>query len=135
MDLLRYKWIIPCVLIYLFIIMAICCNVRAETITLTASWYSLESLKKEGTYAYSHGRMANGETFLEDELTCACRLYPLGTRLKITSIKTGKSVYVWVTDRIGKRFATSRIDLSKYAFSRIADLKQGIIKIKVEEVK
>jgi len=40
-----------------------------------------------------------------------------------------------VPDRIGKRFAKSRIDLSKRAFSEIANLKLGIIPITVEVVK
>ncbi len=101
---------------------------------LKASWYSTDSLKKEGTWSYSNGIMANGQRFNDKALTCACRLYPLGTKLKITNLKNGQSVIVTVTDRIGKRFANSRIDLSQGAFSRIANLKEGLIIIRVEMV-
>lgn len=105
----------------------------AQEIKLTASYYSIASLKKEGTYAYSHGQMANGHYFKDDNLTCAIRLFPLGSVLRITNRANGKSVTVVVTDRISKRFATTRIDLSKRAFSQIADLKQGIIQVTVEK--
>lgn len=101
---------------------------------LTASWYSVESLKKEGTWAYSHGRMANGHIFKDEGLTCATRLFKIGTTLQVVSIRTGKRIRVQVTDRIGKRFAKNRIDLSKKAFEKIANLKQGLIKVNVEAI-
>lgn len=105
----------------------------AEPITLTASWYSTESLKKEGTYAYSKGYCADGSKFNEKSLTCATRLFPLGTILKVSG--NGRSVYVKVTDRIGKRFANTRIDLSKKAFGILAPLSQGLLQVKVEVTK
>jgi rare lipoprotein A (peptidoglycan hydrolase) len=107
---------------------------RAEEITLKASWYSTQSLRKEGTYAYSHGIMANGGVFRDDRLTCANRLYPLGSMLRITNLASGKSVIVETTDRIGKRFARTRCDLSKGAFSQIARLEQGVISVKIERL-
>ncbi len=101
---------------------------------IEASWYSTESLHKEGTFERSHGLMANGQVFNDKALTCATRLYPLGTMLLITNKLNNKSVMVKVTDRIGKRLAKTRIDLSKEAFSRIADIKTGIIPIKVKKI-
>ncbi len=100
--------------------------------TLQGSWYSVQSLKKEGTYAYSKGVMANGRVFKDSEMTCATRLYPLGTKLIITNLDNNKSILVVVTDRIGKRFAKTRIDLSKGAFMRIANIKDGLINISVK---
>lgn len=102
---------------------------------IKASWYSMDSIKKEGTFKTSKGIMANGKRFDDSKLTCATRLYPLGTRLLITNKANKKSVTVLVTDRIGKRFAQTRIDLSKAAFQSIADLKAGIIDIDVKQVK
>ena len=122
------KWFIIAFLVALLLVMGITC---AKAETLKASWYSIESLKQEGTYRYSKGVMANGKLFKDDNLTCACRLYNLGDILLITNISNGKSINVVVTDRIGKRFAKTRIDLSKGAFKQIANLKQGLINIKV----
>ena len=106
----------------------------AQGVVLTASWYSSASLRQEGTWAYSQGRMADGQQFDENALTCAARLWPLGARVRVTNLETNESIVVKVTDRIGKRFARRRIDLSKGAFSRIAKLKQGLIKVRVEEL-
>jgi rare lipoprotein A (peptidoglycan hydrolase) len=102
---------------------------------IIASWYSVQALKDEGTWLITQGRMANGKQFNENNFTCACRLYPIGTRLRITNTVNAKSVEVTVTDRIGKRFAKTRIDLSKRAFATIAPLEQGIVPITVEVLK
>lgn len=104
----------------------------AHSQELTASWYSVESLKQEGTWIYSHGRMANGHIFSDNNYTCATRLYTLGTYLLVS--QGNKSVRVLVTDRIGKRFANKRIDLSKRAFEQIGDIRQGLIKVNVEAI-
>lgn len=79
--------------------------------------------------------MANGHRFDERQLTCATRLYPLGSKLQVTNKDNHKSVIVTTTDRIGRRFATKRIDLSPSAFSRIANLQQGIVPVQVKELK
>lgn len=94
---------------------------------LKASWYSIQSLKDEGTFKYSKGVMANGKLFNENALTCACRMYNLGDLLVITNLQNNKSVTVRVTDRIGKRFAQTRIDLTPVAFKTISG-KQGLKK-------
>jgi rare lipoprotein A len=101
---------------------------------LKASWYSVQSLKTEGTWKYSKGVMANGEKFKDEALTCATRLFKLGDCIRITNNANGKTVDVMVTDRIGKRFAKTRIDLSKSAFEKIADLKEGLVPISVEVI-
>ena len=117
------------------VLMVVFCRVsHAQEIPLQASWYSIDSLKREGTYKHSHGRMANGHIFSDNGFTCATRLFPLGSTLRVNMGLSKDYVIVKVTDRIGKRFGITRIDLSKIAFKEIADLKTGIINIKVEQV-
>ena len=124
------KWIAT--LIFLIdILFAVLCHGE----TLTASYYSLASLKAEGTFKTSQGVMANGELFKDDDMVCATRLYPLYSVLKVRCLKTNKSVVVVVKDRIGKRFAKTRIDLSKGAFRQIAPIKWGITKVEVTRIK
>lgn len=106
--------------------------VGAEEVSLIASWYSIQSLKDEGTYKYSKGVMANGRQFSDVKLTCASRKFPLGSKVKITNTTTNAAVVVLVTDRISKRFKNKRIDLSKKAFSVIAPLKKGVVRVKVK---
>lgn len=128
---LKNTWLIWAV--FALCLVVLCCGVTSAE-TIKASWYSVESLKKEGSWAIYKGVMANGHQFNEHADTVACRLFKLGSRLKVTNLNTGKSVIVTVTDKIGKRFAKTRIDLSKGAFQKIANLKQGLIDVKVEEL-
>lgn len=130
----RAKWyVIPALILTLllgFVLLAC-----AEPVVLTASWYSTASLKKEGTWKNGEQKMANGKRFDENALTCATRLWPLGTRLVVTNRGNGRSVEVVVADRIGARFAKTRIDLSRGAFSAIEDLKKGVTQVEVEVIR
>lgn len=105
---------------------------------LTASWYSVQSLKDEGTFKYSKGVMANGKKFNDLAFTAASWDYPLGTTVKVTNIKTGASVQVMVTDRTARRFKGKRIDLTPIAFKAISGkwgLEEGLVKVRVEVIK
>lgn len=98
---------------------------------LTASYYTVKSCLREGT----SGIMANGHKLDDNALTCASWDYKFGTKLKITSLKSGKSVICEVTDRgpAKRLYKQGRIiDLSRKAFSSIATLKDGIIPITIE---
>lgn len=94
---------------------------------------------KASYYGAKHaGRlMANGEPFDPKALTCASWFYPFGTKLKVTSLDTGMSVVVVVTDRgPSQHFRRKRIiDLSQAAFECIAPLCWGLDDVKVEVLK
>ena len=123
-----------CLLVALLIMVVCCKGCKAQEIPLQASWYSIDSLKREGTYKYSKGVMANGHIFSDNNFTCATRLFPLGSTLRVNMGLSKSYVIVKVTDRIGKRFAKTRIDLSRAAFQRIANLKEGLINVEVERI-
>ncbi len=125
-------WIILAMLVFIVLFKGLA---TAETppAILTASYYSIESLKKEGTYKYSKGRCADGSQFKDEAFTCATRLYPLGSFVKISY--KGRFVICKVTDRIGKRFARTRIDLTPKAFGLLENLDRGLIPVKVERIK
>ena len=98
-----------------------------------ASYYTIESLKREGQWSKTKGVMANGQKYDENKYTCASNDYPFGTILKVTNTQTDKSVDVMVTDRGGFKKYGRNIDLSKAAFSKIANLKSGVIKVRIEK--
>lgn len=78
---------------------------------------------------------ANGERYYENALTCASMDYKFNTLLKVTNLENGKSVICRVNDRGNFKKKYGRIiDLSRGSFAKIADLKLGIIKVKVEVV-
>jgi rare lipoprotein A len=94
------------------------------SLTFNATWYG-EEFNDQVTFS--------GEKFNCNKLTCASNYFPIGTKLKITNKENKKSVIVKCNDRGGMGEYT--IDLSKEAFKRIADLKTGVIEIKVKVIK
>lgn len=72
-------------------------------------------------------KMANGQRYNPNRMTAASNRYRLGSRVKVTNRRTGKSVIVTITDRCGN----CSIDLSKAAFRRIASPKQGRVAVRV----
>ena len=82
---------------------------------------------------FHHGMlMANGEPFdMWDPTLAASNTYPLGTKLKVTRVATGRSIVVTVTDRGGFR-APILVDLSYAAFTTLADEDDGVIRVIVE---
>jgi rare lipoprotein A len=92
-----------------------------------ASWYSESDA---GILATT----ANMELFDDEQLTCAIWDIPFNTLIRVTNLDNGKSIIVRVNDRgPAKRLVRKGriIDLTKEAFSRIADLDNGLIKVKI----
>ena len=63
----------------------------------------------------------------------AHRTYPFGTFLRVTNLKNMKSVIVCVTDR-GPRSRKRLIDLSERASELLDFKRQGVTKVRIEEV-
>ena len=102
-----------------------------------ASWYSVESCKREGTWAKYGGKTASGEPFKNNAMTCALPQRGFGKWYRVTNLMNGKEVVVRHNDYGPGRIPHSRgviVDLSKGAFERIAPLYRGIIYISIQEV-
>ena len=92
----------------------------------TASWYG-------GKF---HGRTtASGEKFNKWAMTTASNSHKMGTKLEVTNITNGKKVIVKVNDTGGFKKYGRTLDLSRGAFAKIADINQGLIKIKIKVLK
>jgi rare lipoprotein A len=82
-----------------------------------------------------HGRKtASGKVFDMHKLTAAHKKLPFGTKLKVTNVSNGKSVIVEVNDR-GPYVKGRELDLSKKAFSMIANTNRGFIIVDIEILK
>ena len=91
-----------------------------------ASWYGGgEKLNKH---------TANGDVFDPHDLTCASWYHPFDTHLKVTNLSNGKSVVVRVNDRGPNKRLGRAIDLSREAFRKIANLNNGLIEVKIEQI-
>ncbi len=86
-----------------------------------ASWYGIEG----GT------QTANGERYIPSGLTAAHRTLPFGTKVRVTSIKTGKTVTVRINDR-GPFHSRRIIDVSAGAAEIIGIKNDGIGDVKME---
>ena len=78
-------------------------------------------------------RTANGENFSQKKLTCACNVLPLGTWVKITNVKNGRSVIVKINDRIHPKMKRI-VDLSKSAAVKLGYVSTGLARVKVEVI-
>lgn len=76
---------------------------------------------------------ANGEVFSNSEMTAAHNTLPLGTYVKVTNLRNGRSVIVRITDRL-HRENTRIIDLTKAAARKLGFLTRGLTRVRVEEV-
>ena len=91
----------------------------------TVSWYG----------GYFHGRQtASGEKYNQNAMTCASNSHKIGTKLLVTNPKTNKSVVVRVNDTGGFSKYGRTLDLSKGAFSKIAHLSQGTVKVTIKKL-
>ncbi len=76
-------------------------------------------------------KTANGEIFRQSKLTAACNALPLGTWIKITNLKNGKTVTVKTNDRLHVK--TRRlVDLTRAAAQKLGFIKHGLTRVKVE---
>ena len=76
-------------------------------------------------------RTARGERFNPKALTAAHRTLPLGSKLKVTNKKNGKSVIVRVNDR-GPFVKKRLIDLSLGAAQKISMVAAGHAAVRIE---
>lgn len=81
--------------------------------------------------AFQNRKTANGERYRHDVLSAAHRTLPFGTRVRVTNLDNGKSVVVRINDR-GPFVRGRVIDLSKSAFSRIGNLRAGLVRVQLE---
>jgi len=75
-------------------------------------------------------RTASGEVYHRDDLTAASRTLPLGSRVQVTNLNTGRSVVVRINDR-GPYVHGRGIDLSERAAKRIGLNHSGVARVSV----
>ncbi|WP_339898105.1 septal ring lytic transglycosylase RlpA family protein [uncultured Gilvimarinus sp.] len=78
-------------------------------------------------------KTASGERFNQLAKTAAHRTLPFGTKVRVTNLENGRDIVVKINDR-GPFIPGRVIDLSRSAFSELADTKVGLIDVKLEVV-
>lgn len=106
----------------------------ALTMALTINCISAQTAGKATFYhdKFEGRKTKSEEIFKQSRFTCASTTYKIGTRLKITNPKNGKSVECRVNDT--GRLSKNHVDLSKAAFKEIGDLSQGWLKVIISKI-
>ena len=124
----------PLILIFIILTMLSACSQTSHVSNpaLNRSTAKYET-GKASYYAnkYQGRQTANGERFNQNARTAAHKTLRFGTWVKVTNVKNSKSVVVRINDR-GPFVRGRIIDLSKSAFSAIANRRLGVVEVVVE---
>jgi len=96
-----------------------------ETIASGDAKVGMASFYTEGS------RTASGERLNPNELTAAHPSLPFGTRVRVTSVDTGRSVVVRVNDR-GPFVKGRALDVSYSAAKQLDMTERGVARVKME---
>jgi rare lipoprotein A len=111
-------------------------NLSAQTRAAGKAGHQKKERVQYGTASYYANKFqgrptASGELYDKNKMTCAHNSLPMGTWVKVTSLRNKRSVIVRVTDRLHHR--NKRIvDLSRIAAAKLGYLKRGLAKVKLE---
>jgi rare lipoprotein A (peptidoglycan hydrolase) len=76
-------------------------------------------------------KTASGDKFDQTELTAAHQTFPLGSKVKVTNLKNGKTAEVEITDR-GPFVQGRIIDVSKAAAEKLGMIGSGTVPVEIE---
>jgi rare lipoprotein A len=74
---------------------------------------------------------ASGEIFSQNKFTCASNMVKLGTWLRVTNLRNGKSVIVKSNDRLHPKMRRV-VDLTRAAAKKLGFTAAGLTRVKVE---
>ena len=132
-----FSRILPVVIVVMFFIFPVSAHAQSRTTEkevkpkkITRVFYGQASF-----YAnkFNGRKTASGEIFDQKKLTCACNVLPLGTWIKVTNLRNGRSVIVKVNDRIHPKMKRI-VDLSRSAAQKLGYVSSGLTRVKVELV-
>ena len=111
---------------------------RGQTESDSATMWVMESVPDTGRASYYgakfHGRKtSSGEVYNMNDLTCAHRWLPYGTKVQVTNLDNGKVVTVRVNDR-GPFHHGRLIDLSKAAAREIDMIRAGTANVELRVI-
>ena len=88
-----------------------------------ASWYEIKC--NGGTHT------ASGETLNDWAMTAAHKTLPMGSKVRVTNVRNGRSVVVRINDR-GPYIKGRIIDVTKGVAHKLGFIKSGVVAVKVE---
>ena len=126
-----------CLLILLFVLkFNFSYSQDSSIIHTTANKEPKDIVVKYGIASYYAKKFEGRKTFTDkiynsNLLTAACNVLPMGTWVKVTNLKNGKTVVVEINDHLAK-WNKRLIDLTYRAAKDLGYIGSGITKVKVE---
>lgn len=111
----------------------LCCAVFLCVFSAFCDYYKTNVVASYYADDFHGKKTSNGEVFNMYAFTCAHKILPFGTVVKVTNLKNGKSVQVRVNDR-GPFVKTREMDLSKAAAVKLGMIKSGTARVNLEIV-
>ncbi|MBS1729218.1 MAG: septal ring lytic transglycosylase RlpA family protein [Bacteroidetes bacterium] len=117
-------------------------NINKDTVVSTKPVTALKNPKIVYGIASFYSRSldgsktATGETFRQTGMTAASNFFKLNTWVRVTNLRTGKSIIVRINDRMHPSMAKKGrvVDLSRKGATILDFIVKGLIKVKMEEV-
>ena len=100
---------------------------------LTPDIARAEILRGQASFYGHPGVTANGEVFRPDDMTAAHRTLPFGARVRVTDVRTRRSIVVRINDR-GPFIAGRIIDVSRGAAEVLGMTSRGVAAVEIEVV-
>ena len=103
---------------------------------VASAWLGHSETGKASYYAlkYQFRKTASGARFNHMAMTAAHKKLPFGTKVRVKNLANDKIIVVTINDR-GPFVAGRIIDLTRKAFSKIGDLKEGILDVEITVVR
>ncbi|MBV6880325.1 septal ring lytic transglycosylase RlpA family protein [Epilithonimonas ginsengisoli] len=115
--------------IFLLVLFVISCGSRNASNgsyrSTTVSYYANK---------FNGKKTSSGETYRHSKMTGAHKSLSFGTRVEVVNVENDRSVIITVNDR-GPLKPSREFDLSQGAFKKIADLNEGVVKVKYRILK
>jgi rare lipoprotein A len=119
------------------LIMAILCTmfVAAASGQTTPKTPSADSAVTCSYYSskYDGRPTASGQRFSNERLTAASKTYPMGTRLRLTNVKNGRTVVVVVNDR-GPSVPGRDISVTRRAAQQLGFVRSGLTQVNMVSI-
>lgn len=119
-----------------FMLTAVAMSLLIFALPVFASAKAAPGSVQSGIASYYHdslhgNKTASGQVYDKNRVSAAHKTLPLGTKVKVTDVTTGRSIVVRINDR-GPFVKGRIIDLSRRAAAELKMIKRGIARVQVE---
>ena len=131
MKMIKHYFAKPFITIAIIVILVNSCS--GSKASHSTSYYKITTVSYYAN-KFDGKKTSSGEIYRHSKHTASNKKLAYGTKVEIVNIENNKSVIITVNDR-GPLKPSREFDLSQGAFKKIANLNDGIIKVKYRILK